>query len=234
MSQTTAKSVKPLSAYSHSSFYIKDFWSAATHGIAMIIAFIAAFPLGIHAKALYGAGSTEAIAELIFIISMILLYGASTSYHTFDINSKVNHALKVLDHTMIYVLIAGSYTPVCLIVLPKKTGLFLLTLVWGLSFVGIIFKILWVTCPKWLGSSIYILLGWSCLTAFVPIYLNMSTFSFIMLVTGGVIYTIGGVIYALKKPEYDKRHPNFGMHEIFHLFVMGGSLFHYIAMYSIL
>jgi hemolysin III len=90
------------------------------------------------------------------------------------------------------------------------------------------------TTPSWLGSSIYILLGWSCLLAFVPIYKNMSTFSFTMLVIGGVIYTIGGVVYALKKPEFDKRHPNFGMHEIFHLFVMGGSIFHYITMYSIL
>ena len=230
----TVKNVKTLSSYSRARLNIKDFWSAVTHGIAMIIAFAAAFPLGIHAKRLYGPGSTEAVATMIFIISMILLYGASTAYHTFDVNDRVNHSLKVLDHTMIYVLIAGSYTPVCLIVLPPKIGLTLLALVWGLSFAGIVFKIAWVTCPKWLGSSIYILLGWSCLLAFVPIYKNMSTFSFTMLVIGGVIYTIGGVVYALKKPEFDKRHPNFGMHEIFHLFVMGGSLFHYITMYSIL
>lgn len=132
---------------------------------------------------------------------------------------------------MIFVLIAGTYTPVCLIVLGKSVGYPLLTLVWAIAAVGIVLNALWIDCPKWFSALIYIAMGWVCLTAIRPIVASLSRGAFLWLLAGGIIYTIGGVIYALKLPLFNSRHKNFGSHEIFHLFVMGGSFCHYIMMF---
>lgn len=208
---------------------VKNPGSAATHGIAMIGSAIAAVPL--LTKAARDPGSVRMPALAVFIISMILLYAASTIYHTFDISPKVNRMLRRLDHTMIYVLIAGSYTPVCMVVLGDESGLRLLELVWGIAAAGILVSILWINCPKWFSSIIYIAMGWVCITAFHEIVTALQPAAFGWLLAGGLIYTIGGVIYALKLPIFDAKHKNFGLHEIFHLFVMGGSLCHFIMMY---
>lgn len=211
-------------------FSIKDPGSAITHFIGMIMAIIGTAPLII--KATYAGDIIHSISLGIFIISMILLYGASTAYHTFDISEEFNKVLKKLDHCMIFVLIAGSYTPICLIVLHGTTGYMLLALVWTIAICGIIFKLCWVTCPKWISSVLYIAMGWVCVLAFPQILNTLSKEAFMWLLTGGIIYTIGGVIYALKLPIFNSIHKNFGSHEIFHLFVMGGSLCHYILMYN--
>ena len=167
----------------------------------------------------------------IFIGSMILLYAASTIYHTLDISEKWNRVLKKLDHMMIFVLIAGSYTPVCLIVLNRSTGLWLFALVWGIAITGIVIKALWINCPKWFSSMLYIAMGWVCVLAFTQIINALPPKAFAWLLAGGIVYTIGGIIYALKLPVFNSKHKNFGSHEIFHLFVMGGSLCHFICMY---
>lgn len=133
---------------------------------------------------------------------------------------------------MISVLIAGSYTPICLLVLGGKTGFILLAIVWGIAIVGILIKAFWVYCPKWVSSALYIGMGWTCVLAFTQILNSMSAAAFGWLLAGGVIYTAGGVIYALKLPIFNLRHENFGSHEIFHLFVMGGSTCHFIVMYA--
>lgn len=132
---------------------------------------------------------------------------------------------------MIFVLIAGSYTPVCLIVLGGKTGLSLFALVWGIAIAGIIIKAFWITCPKWFSSLLYIAMGWVCVLAFTQIINALSAKAFAWLLAGGIVYTAGGIIYALKLPIFNSKHKNFGSHEIFHLFVMGGSLCHFIFMY---
>ena len=139
---------------------------------------------------------------------------------------------KKLDHCMIFVLIAGSYTPVCLIVLHGHIGLVLLALVWGIAALGIIFKLCWVTCPKWVSSVLYILMGWICVLAFTQIINALPKAAFNWLLAGGIIYTIGGVIYALKLPIFNAHHKYFGSHEIFHLFVMAGSICHFIMMFK--
>ena len=162
---------------------------------------------------------------------MILLYAASTMYHTFDISEKVNHCLKKFDHMMISVLIAGPYTPICLLVLEKPLGYLLLALVWSFALIGILIKAFWINCPKWFSSVLYIGMGWTCVLAFTQLLDALSSAAFGWLLAGGVIYTIGGVIYALKLPIFDSKHKNFGSHEIFHLFVMGGSVCHFIVMY---
>lgn len=208
---------------------IKDPGSAITHFIGMMMAILAATPLLI--KASREPDKIHVISLAVFITSMILLYAASTLYHTLDISEKINRLLKKIDHLMIFVLIAGSYTPICLIVLRGKIGISLCLLVWGIALFGIILKCFWINCPKWFSSALYIAMGWVCVLAFTQIINALPAKAFLLLLIGGIIYTIGGVIYALKLPLFNSKHKNFGSHEIFHLFVMGGSACHFIMMY---
>lgn len=210
---------------------IKDPGSAITHFIGMLMAVFAATPLLI--KAAHNPDRIHLISLTVFIVSMILLYGASTVYHTLNLSEKVNKILKKADHMMIFILIAGTYTPVCLIVLDRKTGLLLLALVWGVALIGMLIKAFWINCPKWFSSILYIAMGWICVLAFSQLINTLSKAAFFWLLTGGIIYTIGGVIYALKLPIFNSKHQYFGSHEIFHLFVIGGSICHFILMYSL-
>jgi hemolysin III len=211
-------------------FRLKDPGSSITHFIGMVMAVLAATPLLIRAAA--QPDNVHVVVMAIFIGSMIALYAASTIYHTFDISEHVNRILKKLDHTMISVLIAGSYTPVCVIVLGDKSGYTLLTIVWSIAIFGIVVKLFWIGCPKWFSSILYIAMGWVCVLSIKQIVSALPTPAFYWLLAGGIIYTIGGVIYALKLPIFNSRHKNFGSHEIFHLFVMGGSICHFIFMYQ--
>ena len=136
-----------------------------------------------------------------------------------------------MDHMMIFVMIAGSYTPVCLIALHNRIGYILCGLVWTVAILGILLKGLWINCPKWLSSVLYIGMGWLCVLAFVPIFHSLPKAGFGWLLAGGIIYTIGGVIYGLKLPLFNARHKDFGSHEIFHVFIMLGSACHFILMY---
>lgn len=211
-------------------FHIKDPGSAITHFIAMLGAAIATVPL--LEKAAKEPDQLHLMALSIFMISMILLYAASTVYHTLDISPTINKLLRKLDHMMIFILIAGTYTPVCMIVLGDETGWKLLALVWGIAIAGILIKGFWITCPKWFSSLIYIAMGWVCVLVFGQLLDTLPTAAFLWLLAGGIIYTVGGVIYALKLPLFNAHHKYFGSHEIFHLFVMGGSICHFIFMYA--
>ncbi|MBS6396425.1 MAG: hemolysin III family protein [Clostridiales bacterium] len=210
---------------------IKDPGSAITHFIGMLLAGIAATPL--LALAASHSDKYTVLALAVFAASMILLYGASATYHTFNISEKANRILRKVDHMMIFILIAGSYTPVCIIPLRDTIGIPLLLLVWSVAVIGILIKAFWITCPKWFSSLIYISMGWLCVLAMVPLVQSLPAAAFAWLVAGGVIYTIGGIIYALKLPIFNARHHFFGSHEIFHLFVMAGSLCHYVTMFYI-
>ncbi len=210
--------------------HIKDPGSAITHFIAMVLAILAATPLLV--KAYRDTGWLTAAALAVFIVSMILLYAASTIYHWLDISPAVNRILRKIDHMMIFILIAGTYTPVCLVSLGDRTGWMLLILVWSIALAGILIKACWITCPKWFSSMLYISMGWVCVLAFSRIVQALPKAAFVWLLAGGLIYTAGGVIYALKLPIFNSRHRNFGSHEIFHLFVMAGSFCHYVMMYQ--
>lgn len=208
---------------------LKDPGSAITHLIAMIGAVICSFPL-IY-KAAQSSNSTAVAAMTVFICSMILLYGASTLYHSLDISSKINLVFRRIDHAMIFVLIAGSYTPVCLLALDRSRGIPLLVFIWLAAAIGIALKIFIINCPHWVSSVIYIAMGWTCIFVFKPLVSVLPTAAFGWLLAGGIIYTIGGILYGLKLPIFNKLPANFGSHEIFHLFVMGGSFCHFIFMY---
>ncbi|MCM1124067.1 MAG: hemolysin III family protein [Eubacterium sp.] len=208
---------------------IREPGSAITHFIGMMMAIIAATPLMV--KTAIDSDTTAFVAMAIFIGSMVALYGASAIYHSVTVKEKLLKVFRKLDHMMIFVLIAGSYTPVCLVVLGDRLGYTLLAVVWGIAIVGMITKACWITCPKWFSSTIYIAMGWACLAVFGTLRDNLSQGAFLWLLAGGIIYTVGGIIYALKLPIFNSKHKNFGSHEIFHLFVMGGSICHFIFMY---
>lgn len=208
---------------------IREPGSAITHFIAMMLTVFAAAPLLV--KSALSDTANMLPAMTIFILSMVLLYGASATYHSLNIGDRALRIFRKVDHMMIFVLIAGSYTPVCLIVLGGRMGYTLFAVVWGIAIVGMLLKACWVTCPKWFSSIIYIAMGWVCVFVFGPLWNTLPHNAFLWLLAGGIIYTIGGVIYALKLPLFNSRHTFFGSHEIFHLFVMGGSLCHFIFMY---
>lgn len=208
---------------------IREPGSAITHFVGMMLAVFAAVPLLV--KAGVTSGGRNFTAMTIFITSMILLYGASAAYHSVNLTGKALCVFRKLDHMMIFVLIAGSYTPVCLIVLGGRIGYTMLTLVWSIALVGMLIKACWITCPKWFSSVIYIAMGWVCVLAFGQLFSTLSTAAFLWLLAGGIIYTIGGVIYALKLQIFNSKHRAFGSHEVFHLFVMAGSMCHFIFMY---
>ena len=208
---------------------IREPGSAITHFVRMMLAVLAAMPL--LAKAGLSGSVTEVGAMMVFMGSMVLLYGASTLYHSLSVPDRILKIFRKLDHMMIFVLIAGSYTPVCMIVLGGKDGYTLLAAVWGIAAAGMLIKALWINCPKWFSSVIYIAMGWVCVFVFRQLLETLEPAAFLWLLAGGVIYTIGGVIYALKLPVFNSKHVNFGSHEIFHLFVMAGSICHFIFMY---
>ncbi len=166
------------------------------------------------------------ISVIIFGLSLVLLYTTSGIYHLIVAKETVILKLKKLDHSMIFILIAGSYTPFCLLSLSGAWKWSILSIVWSVAILGITSKILWINMPRWLSTLLYIGMGWIALFALKPLYDSLTTVSFLLLVLGGVMYTIGGVIYAIKKPNISKA---FGFHELFHVFCILGSACHYIS-----
>lgn len=213
-------------------FRVKDPISTLTHFIGFC-ASLAGMPVLLSWAAYKNMGLGAMLSFSVFMLSMICLYGASSAYHAFHISPKVDRILKKNDHMMIFVLIAGSYTPVCALVLGKTPGTGMLVLMWSLAAAGMLFKALWVTCPKWVSSVIYIAMGWAAILVIKPLYLTLSPAGFAWLLSGGICYTAGGVIYSLKFRRLAQICPGFGEHEIFHIFVMLGSLCHYIMMFTL-
>ncbi len=208
---------------------IREPGSALTHFAGMMLALFAAVPLLV--KAGISSDWKNMAAMSIFMGSMILLYGASALYHSVNLAGSRLRIFKKIDHMMIFVLIAGSYTPVCLIILGGRIGYTMLAVVWAIAAIGMLVKLFWVTCPKWFSSLIYISMGWVCVFVFGRLWRSLPLAGFLWLLAGGIIYTVGGVIYALKLPLFNSRHKGFGSHEVFHLFCIAGSACHFIFMY---
>lgn len=211
-------------------FTVKDPGSALTHFIGFVFSLLLLPVLLLHA--VHQQVSPIGLLSLgIFALSMILLYAASTSYHTFDLSPAANLRLKKIDHIMISVLIAGSYTPICLMALPGPVGIPLLIAIWSCAFIGGVIKFFWVTCPKWFSSILYITMGWLCVFALPQLLERLPGAAFGFLLAGGIIYTVGGIIYALKLVRWNKSRPFIGSHEVFHLFVLAGNLCHALLAY---
>lgn len=164
-------------------------------------------------------------AFVVFGVSLILLYSASSVYHLTSASQKVIMVLRRIDHSMIYVLIAGSYTPICLIALRGRLGLTILSIIWALAIFGILVKNFWFNAPRWLSTFFYIFMGWLVIVAIFPLARVFTHSAIMWLVVGGISYTIGGIIYGLQLPKVKNKY--FGSHEIFHIFVLVGSFCHY-------
>jgi hemolysin III len=208
--------------------YIREPINGLTHLAGALLSFAGLLALVI--KASLTTGSPLAIASVtIFGISMILLYTASATYHMVISKDSVIAFLRKIDHSMIFVLIAGTYTPFCLISLNGVTGWTLFGIITFAALCGILFKMIWFRSPRWLSTSIYIVMGWMVIFVVSPLSSVLNPAGVFWLVAGGIMYTIGGVIYALK-PDF-LRSKHLGFHEIFHIFIMLGSLSHFLSVY---
>ena len=171
------------------------------------------------------------VGGAVFAGSLVLLYFTSGTYHTINWGRRMSSFLKRLDHSMIFVLIGGTYTPFCLLVLNDAWGLSMLSVIWGVAAAGILLKLIWPGAPRWFGVILYAGAGWMAVVAGAPLSDWFDFTPLLLLVLGGVLYTIGGVTYALRRPDPFPRV--FGYHEVFHLLVIAGSAVHYtlVAVY---
>ncbi|MGQ9573481.1 MAG: PAQR family membrane homeostasis protein TrhA [Dehalococcoidia bacterium] len=178
------------------------------------------------------AGSARAyVGAAIFAASLILLYGTSAAYHRITWTPLMRGLMRRLDYSMIFVLIGGTYTPFCLVVLNNAWGITMLSVIWGVAGGGALVRVAWPTAPKWLAVGLYVIVGWLALIPAWELAARFTACPLVLLVLGGALYTAGGVIYAIRKPNPWPRV--LGYHEIFHLLVILGSTVHYslVAIY---
>ncbi len=192
--------------------------NSISHGIGAALA-VAAIPICVVTAVSHGGGVALA-AALIYTISMLLEYVASTLYHAL-VPIPAKKVFKVIDHSAIYLFIAGSYTPFCLITLADSNGMLLCLAVWALAIVGVALEAFWVFRPRWISAVIYLLLGW-CVVGFLPPLIASLPFPGLMLLlAGGICYSIGCIFYVLKKVPY--------MHTVFHVWVLAGSVLQFLS-----
>ena len=204
---------------------IKDPVSALSHFIGFLLAIILT-PVLLSKAALYYSDTLSMASLSIYCLSLIILYGASSAYHAFVLSPNGTRILKKIDHVSIFLLIAGTYTPICLLKL-KQDGILLVKIAWIIALLGTILKLFWVYCPKYVSSILYIAMGWTALFKIGAIHAALAGPGFMWLLLGGAFYTIGGIIYALKI-SFSR---NWSEHEIFHIFVLLGSFCHYLMIF---
>ncbi|MBN2516696.1 MAG: hemolysin III family protein [Deltaproteobacteria bacterium] len=207
---------------------LRDPVSGLTHCIGAVLSVIGLIIL-IY-KSIDPAKPVHLVTFSVFGGSLILLYTISTLYHWMPFSEKGVQRLRRMDHMMIFILIAATYTPICLISLKGVWGWSIFGSIWGLAFFGIFLKIFWLQAPRWFSTTVYVLMGWVAIVGVLPLIKALSLEGFLWVLIGGLFYTFGAVIYALKKPNPWPRY--FGFHEIFHIFVMLGSLSHFWVMYA--
>ena len=205
-------------------------WSAITHGVGAVLGILATAVLV--TAAVWVGDVWKIVSFAIYGLSMTALYTASTLYHCVNTTVKGRVALRKLDHASIYFLIAGSYTPVCLIALRGAWGWTLFGVIWALAIAGLVMSLTWINCPRAVTSTVYIAMGWVAVFALYPLWQAIGARGVGWLLAGGVLYTVGGVLYALKWPGRD--NPRFGCHEVFHVFIVLGSIAHFVMMCGVL
>ena len=207
--------------------FIREPMNAFTHFIGIVLSIVGLILLVVKAARVGTPLDVGAVAA--FGISLILLYTASTVYHSVIVGPKTIAFLRRMDHSMIYVLIAGTYIPLCLIALEGTVGWVLFWVVTGLAVLGVLFKLIWFHSPRWLSTLLYVLMGWIAIFYTGPLAPIIGTGGITCLIVGGIFYTIGAFIYWLK-PEF-LRSRYFGFHEIFHIFILLGSISHFLCIY---
>lgn len=208
--------------------YIREPFNSLSHLVGAVLSVIALIAMTVKAS-ISDVPVLHIVAVIIFGISMVLLYTASATYHMVIAKDNVIAFFRRLDHSMIFLLIAGSYAPFCLIALNGKNGFVLFSVVTGLAIAGILFKMVWFNCPRWLSTALYIGMGWIIVFLASPLAATLSAKGLWLLVVGGIMYTIGGIIYGAK-PSFMK-FKYLGFHEIFHIFILLGTLCHFLSVY---
>lgn len=209
------------------SIKVKDPVSGFSHLLGAVLSAVGLYFLIRYAAA--NGTVWHIVSFSIFGASLILLYTASSVYHLLVVSEKSSIILRKIDHIMIYVLIAGTYTPVSLIPLRGSWGWSLLISIWAIAMVGIVLKILWFNAPRWLYTMFYVIMGWLIVIAFKPIVRSMPPAAVWWLVAGGLLYSVGAIIYGAKWPRLKSKV--FGFHEVFHIFVLFGSFSHFWLMF---
>lgn len=204
----------PISRLEH----LEEIANSITHGLGILLS-LAALVLLVTFSALYGS-SIHIVSGAIFGASLVLLYTASTLYHSYR-NPKVKYYLKIVDHSCIYLLIAGTYTPFLLVTLQGTLGWTLFGIIWLLALIGIVLKIFFVQRFKIVSTIAYIFMGWIIIFAIKPLITSLAEGGLILLIAGGLSYTLGIVFYVWKQIPFS--------HAIWHLFVIGGSVCHFFA-----
>lgn len=204
---------------------VKDPVSGFSHLLGAIASIVGLVFLIIWA-AKYGEGAWDVVSFTIFGVSMLLLYICSANYHLFNVGEKATRVLRKLDHIMIYILIAGTYTPICLGPLRGGWGWSIFGVVWGIALLGLFLTIFYMKAPRWVTTGLYLAMGWVVIIAIYPMIKVFASHEMLhalwWLLAGGLLYTIGAVIYGLKWPPLKNKY--FGFHEIFHIFILLGSL----------
>ncbi len=168
----------------------------------------------------------QGIGYLVYGLSLVVLYAASATFHGLHVSPRVEEWLRRFDHMAIFLLIAGSYTPICLVTLGQRSGGTLCALVWGIAAAGIFLKLFFPFVPNWISAAIYLGMGWMAVIEIVPLTQTLPLPALLWLFGGGLAYSAGAVIYALERP--DPYPLVFGHHEIFHIFVLAGSALHFV------
>ncbi len=202
------RAVQPFSCYSHLAGAL-----LAITGLVVLVVLSEDDPWRVVSFSIYGA-------------SLVLLYVASAVYHWLLVPMAQRKWLNRLDHVAIFLLIAGTYTPVCLVTLRGSWGWSIFGVVWGAAFAGTVVKLFLRTLPRWVSAAIYVAMGWVALAAVVPLMRAFPPSALAWLLAGGLLYTTGAIVYATRRPNPFPRV--FGFHEIFHLFVLGGSAAHFV------
>jgi len=200
---------------------IKPTWRGWLHAGTFPVAVAAGIVLIVLAQ-----GAPAKWASAVFMATSMLLFGASAVYHRFNWGPKAKAVLKRIDHANIFLLIAGTYTPIAVLALPPEKGLLLLSLVWTGALIGILFRVFWIGAPRWLYVALYLVLGWAAVMYIVDLF-QANAAMMTLVIVGGVLYTLGAVVYAMKRPNPWPGH--FGFHEIFHVCTVLAFLCHWTA-----
>jgi len=202
---------------------IREKFNALSHFFGSVFSIVGLFLLLSKSESL-----KQIVSALVFCLTMFAMFFSSALYHTLNAKDKVIKILRKIDHSMIALFIAGTYTPVCLLVLEGKTGKILLFTIWSLAIISVLQSVFWIDAPRWFSTGVYLLMGWVAVFGIKYVYNALSFKGFVWLVLGGLFYTVGAVIYTVKKPNFG----NFlGFHELWHIFVLGGAFSHYIMVF---
>ncbi len=176
--------------------------------------------------------SVSLIASLLYSLGLLSLFGISAIYHRPHWDPKPRALLKRLDHSAIFILIAGSFTPICLLALSLEKGQHLMIVIWSVAVLGVLQSVFWVKAPKWFTAIFYVIMGWMILPYVSELRESLGGRNLSFLALGGFSYTVGAVFYALKRPRLSPAV--FGYHELFHVLTIVGAIFHFVVMYQLI